>query len=108
MVPQLRYGSVPWQVDSLGIMKKLTSPVPASPAIPMAEIPVKERILGAAFKAFSEDGYADTSTLDIATRAKVSKRDLYANRSTAICVCCHLFVAGAALQRVAAQHGARG
>jgi AcrR family transcriptional regulator len=40
---------------------------------------MQERILGAAFKAFTEDGYADTSTLDIATRAKVSKRDLYAN-----------------------------
>ena len=38
-----------------------------------------ERILGAAFKAFAEDGYADTSTLDIARRAKVSKRDLYTN-----------------------------
>jgi AcrR family transcriptional regulator len=74
MVPELRYGSVPWQADSLEIMKKPTSPVPAS-----AEIPVNERILDAAFKAFTEDGYADTSTLDIATRAKVSKRDLYAN-----------------------------
>ena len=73
-----------------------------------AENPVQERILGAAFKAFTQDGYAGTSTLDIATRAKISKRDLYANSSTAICVCCHLFVAGAALQRVAAQHGARG
>jgi AcrR family transcriptional regulator len=39
---------------------------------------MSERILGAAFKAFTEDGYAGTSTLDIATRAKVSKRDLYA------------------------------
>jgi AcrR family transcriptional regulator len=38
-----------------------------------------DRILGAAFKAFMEDGYADTSTLDIATRAKISKRDLYAH-----------------------------
>jgi AcrR family transcriptional regulator len=36
------------------------------------------RILGAAFKAFTEEGYAGTSTLDIATRAKISKRDLYA------------------------------
>jgi AcrR family transcriptional regulator len=43
---------------------------------------MQERILGAAFKAFTEDGYADTSTLDIATRAKVSKRDLYANFSS--------------------------
>jgi AcrR family transcriptional regulator len=37
------------------------------------------RILGAAFDAFAEEGYAGVSTLDIATRAKVSKRDLYAN-----------------------------
>ncbi len=40
---------------------------------------MQDRILGAAFKAFTEDGYAGTSTLDIATRAKISKRDLYAN-----------------------------
>lgn len=44
-----------------------------------AEHPMQERILGAAFKAFTEDGYAATSTLEIARRAKVSKRDLYAN-----------------------------
>jgi len=43
-----------------------------------AETPVQERILGAAFKSFTEDGYAGTSTLEIARRAKVSKRDLYA------------------------------
>jgi len=55
-------------------MKKSTNPVPAS-----AETPMHERILGAAFQAFMEEGYAGTSTLDIATRAKVSKRDLYAN-----------------------------
>ena len=40
---------------------------------------MRERILGAAFKAFTEDGYAETSTLEIARRAKISKRDLYAN-----------------------------
>jgi AcrR family transcriptional regulator len=45
----------------------------------MAENPMRERILGAAFRAFTEDGYAGTSTLDIARRAKVSKRDLYAH-----------------------------
>ncbi len=38
-----------------------------------------DRILGAAFEAFTGEGYAATSTLDIARRAKVSKRDLYAN-----------------------------
>ena len=43
------------------------------------ENPMRDRILGAAFRAFMEEGYAGTSTLDIATRGKVSKRDLYAN-----------------------------
>jgi AcrR family transcriptional regulator len=39
---------------------------------------VRERILEAAFTAFMENGYAATSTLEIATRARVSKRELYA------------------------------
>jgi len=39
---------------------------------------VRERILTAAFEAFQERGYAATSTLEIATRAHVSKRELYA------------------------------
>jgi len=38
----------------------------------------RERILDAAFAAFMEHGYAVASTLDIATRARVSKRELYA------------------------------
>ncbi len=42
-----------------------------------AENPLRRRILDAAFSAFTKDGYAATSTLAIATRAKVSKRDLY-------------------------------
>jgi AcrR family transcriptional regulator len=39
---------------------------------------VRDRILDAAFSAFMESGYANTSTLEIATRARVSKRELYA------------------------------
>ena len=39
---------------------------------------VRERILEAAFAAFVKSGYATTSTLEIATRARVSKRELYA------------------------------
>lgn len=39
---------------------------------------VRERILEAAFMAFKESGYAAASTLEIATRARVSKRELYA------------------------------
>jgi AcrR family transcriptional regulator len=38
----------------------------------------RQRILGAALSAFMEAGYAQTSTLEIATRARVSKRELYA------------------------------
>ena len=39
---------------------------------------VRERILEAAFAAFMQNGFAATSTLEIATRARVSKRELYA------------------------------
>jgi hypothetical protein len=42
------------------------------------EAAVRERILEAAFAAFMKSGYATTSTLEIATRARVSKRELYA------------------------------
>src|ERR1700704_3538696 len=39
---------------------------------------VRARILDAASAAFMKSGYARTSTLEIATRARVSKRELYA------------------------------
>jgi AcrR family transcriptional regulator len=42
------------------------------------ETEVRERILEAAFEAFMKSGYAASSTLEIATRARVSKRELYA------------------------------
>jgi AcrR family transcriptional regulator len=42
------------------------------------ETAVRERILDAAFAAFMKSGYATASTLEIATRARVSKRELYA------------------------------
>jgi AcrR family transcriptional regulator len=61
-------------VTDLAAMKKRLSADPTA-----AETPISARILGAAFKAFAEKGYAGTSTLEIATRAKVSKRDLYQN-----------------------------
>jgi AcrR family transcriptional regulator len=41
------------------------------------ESSVRERILEAAFAAFMKSGYATASTLEIATRAHVSKRELY-------------------------------
>ena len=42
-----------------------------------ADPEVRQRILGAAFAGFMEKGYAQASTLDIATRAQVSKATLY-------------------------------
>jgi len=41
------------------------------------ETRVRDRILKAAFAAFMKSGYETTSTLEIATRARVSKRELY-------------------------------
>jgi AcrR family transcriptional regulator len=55
-------------------MKELENNIPTAGGNRM-----RERILHAAFEAFTEEGYATTSTLEIATRARVSKRDLYAN-----------------------------
>jgi AcrR family transcriptional regulator len=42
------------------------------------ETTARTRILDAAFAAFMDSGYAAASTLEIATRARVSKRELYA------------------------------
>jgi len=43
-----------------------------------ADDAVRSRVMGAAFSAFMERGFEGASTLEIATRAKVSKRELYA------------------------------
>jgi AcrR family transcriptional regulator len=50
---------------------------PKSDNEPAGAMPARQRILEAAFAAFMERGFAATSTLEIATRAKVSKRALY-------------------------------
>ena len=39
---------------------------------------IRDRILAAAFACIKENGFSGASTLDIANRARVSKRDLYA------------------------------
>jgi AcrR family transcriptional regulator len=41
------------------------------------ETAARARILDAAYASFMKSGYATTSTLEIATRARVSKRELY-------------------------------
>jgi AcrR family transcriptional regulator len=43
-----------------------------------ASNPLRRRILEAAFRLFHERGFSATSMLEIATRAQVSKRDVYA------------------------------
>lgn len=52
--------------------------------------PVRERVLNAAWQAFMDLGYAEASTLEIATRARVSKRELYAlfgNKQAMLAAC---------------------
>lgn len=56
------------------VTKKSAKPASA----PEEQRPVRARLLEAAFLAFMENGFADTSTLEIATRARASKRELYA------------------------------
>jgi AcrR family transcriptional regulator len=57
---------------------------------PPGEAPLRERLLHAAFAVFREHGFAGASTLEIATRAQVSKRDLYAlfdSKQTMLAAC---------------------
>ena len=51
---------------------------------------IRERVLKAAFTLFRENGFSGTSMLDIVTRARVSKRDLYAffNNKHAVLAAC--------------------
>src|SRR6202051_50437 len=69
------YGTDRYQVKEDSMAAKTT----AKPGRDEAdEIPPRQRILDAAFSAFMERGFAETSTLEIATGARVSKRELYA------------------------------
>jgi len=57
---------------------KKTVTVPPRPRAKGSDASTRERILTAAFAVFRKGGFSGASTLEIATRAKVSKRDLYA------------------------------
>lgn len=61
-----------------GPQKKQRSARPQRARAATNDAGARPRILEAAFEAFMENGYAAASTLDIATRARVSKRELYA------------------------------
>src|SRR3979409_2512819 len=69
------YGTVWYQVKGK-IMA--TSSTPKAGPDCADETPARARILDPAVAAFMESGFAETSTLEIATRARVSKRELYA------------------------------
>jgi len=56
----------------------MTSTSPTTERRESEDATVRARILDAAFTVFMERGYAAASTLEIATRARVSKRELYA------------------------------
>ena len=73
------FGTIWYQCKGLDRMKG-KKPVSATDyAGPgRAEPSLRERVLGAAFGVFRKRGFSGASTLEIATRAKVSKRDLYA------------------------------
>src|SRR5580704_8362933 len=51
---------------------------------------IRDRVLRAAFTLFSQNGFSSTSMLDIVTRARISKRDLYAlfNNKHAVLAAC--------------------
>jgi AcrR family transcriptional regulator len=57
---------------------KKTVTVPPRPRPKGSDGSTRERVLTAAFAVFRKRGFSGASTLEIATRAQVSKRDLYA------------------------------
>ena len=74
-------------MSNLKKTKSTPNPTASSPAGP-----IRERILNAAFSLFAESGFSTTSMLDIVTRARVSKRDLYAlfqNKHAVLAACIH-------------------
>jgi AcrR family transcriptional regulator len=62
----------------------------------VAQEVVRGRIMGAAFRLLVERGYAGTNTLEIARRAKVSKRELYALFGSKRGIILHMVAMGAA------------
>jgi AcrR family transcriptional regulator len=73
------YGTNGYQSKGFDRMKGNKRVIAADQARPgRAEPSIRERVLKAAFGVFRKCGFSGASTLEIATRAKVSKRELYA------------------------------
>ena len=72
-------------------IKKPKRPSPVSHArSKRVPSPTRERVLKAAFTLFRQHGFSSTSMLEIVTRARVSKRDLYAlfkNKHAVLAAC---------------------
>src|SRR6201987_1514897 len=71
---------------------KRRSPSPPTPRDQAKAVSssIRERVLNAAFSLFREHGFSSTSMLDIVTRARISKRDLYAlfgNKHAVLAAC---------------------
>jgi AcrR family transcriptional regulator len=75
-------------------MSEIKKPKPHSPLSHVqskhVSSSIRQRVLKAAFTLFREHGFSSTSMLDIVTRARVSKRDLYAlfNNKHAVLAAC--------------------
>lgn len=104
------YPSVPSQEDDLARKKKEALRFTDDP---LADLPPRRHaLLAAAFEVLMEQGYAGASTLEIASRARVSKRELYAEFGSKAGILEALIATTAArmqapldLPRVADRHG---
>jgi Bacterial regulatory proteins, tetR family len=74
---QLFNGTISYLMQEVFVMKPKTAEKSASTHPKRHNESTRERMLEAAFTSFCEHGFSDVSTLEIATRARVS-RDLYA------------------------------
>lgn len=84
----LRYEQLPLQ--EVCVKKAKTDSAPEINAPLPEPSPMRERIVYAAVAAFLERGYPNVSMLEIATRARISNRDLYAefeNKSALLAYC---------------------
>jgi hypothetical protein len=73
------YGTFWYQRNGLDRVKGKKAVITTDPAESgQLEPSVRERVRKAGFAEFCKRGFSGASTLEIATRAKVSKRDLYA------------------------------
>jgi AcrR family transcriptional regulator len=70
--------------------RRSPSPPPTRVQAKAVSNSIRDRALDAAFSLFRENGFSSTSMLDIVTRARISKRDLYAlfdNKHAVLAAC---------------------